>query len=158
MNAFADLTEYLLWDVDMRDWLDHAASAIDVIAIDHYPGTYTASACDEWGPLDTLVGIMQDYGKEGAITEVGYAGSIWTNIQAAWALCMMATIRQRTNSNNALRPTTPIILASWYELVDEDSDNFIEPLKHFGLVFSPPDLGAKDAYIVVRGSLPDFGF
>lgn len=158
VNAYADIPSEQLWPADMTVWLEGASNSIDIVAIDHYPMTYTAYPCNDWGALDSLTGIMSTWGKEGAVMETGFAASIWTSEQAAYAACALPVIHDKTQVNNQDHPTTPLVIASWYELVDEDSDDYFNPLKHFGLVFSPPDLGPKDAYGIVAALLPTFAF
>lgn len=157
VNAFTGLTEVDHWKTHMIGWLNSAGSAIDMIAIDHYPGLYYPGYCDTWAPFDDLAGIMREFGKDGAIMETGYS-AVNEMDQYLWAYCALPVIRDKASTNNANYPATPFLIASWYELIDQDTGAWWDPYVHFGLVFSPPDLGRKFAYLHVRALLPEFGF
>jgi len=69
VNAFAN---WLDWDSTLRSWLNATGGFIDIVAIDHYPGTGTATGPTDWTPLDVLISIANSYGKTLAIMETGY--------------------------------------------------------------------------------------
>lgn len=154
VNAFAD--GFVSPDSALRDWLDSAGSAIDIPAIDHYPGTWTSDGCppedpDVWAPLDTLFDIMKDYLKEGAIMETGYSSwdVNWANQgdQAVWVNCNLPFLRDRIRTHAFDNPNLPLVLGGFYELVDalETGPCGLVPQEcHFGLLDS--NLAEKDAY------------
>ncbi len=75
INVFADWNG---WSSALKGWLDTLknlpADTIDIIAIDHYPGTWYTSLLrySDWSPLDSLIDIANQYGKTPAIMETGY--------------------------------------------------------------------------------------
>ena len=74
VNVFAD---WLGWVEALKSWLDSSGNVIDIIAIDHYPGTWTWY---DWLPLDSLIQIAQEYNKIPAIMETGFPSSSWDHI------------------------------------------------------------------------------
>jgi hypothetical protein len=156
------LADYTGWDSPfLRQWLDAVGYAIDLPAIDHYPATNPgAGNCDNWAPLDALFAVMRDYSKEGAIMETGYSSYIWPGHteqdQANWVNCALPIIRDMVKSHNANYPTIPLLIASWYELVDQNTGGGPDLLLHYGLLRS--DLTEKPAYTTLRTRVPEFDF
>ena len=74
------------WDGALRQVLDEAADAIDVLALDYYPGSYTPFVRpSDWSPLANLAQYANEYQKELAVGELGYPTFPWgENRQAAW--------------------------------------------------------------------------
>ncbi len=54
VNAFADWAQ---WDYWLKYWLNSVGNCIDIVAIDHYPGTWAYESYDHWNELDTLFSI-----------------------------------------------------------------------------------------------------
>ncbi len=70
VNVFADC---FFWSNYLESWLNSAAGSwINIIAIDHYPGTWTMTSYSDWSPLVSLIKIAQQYHKIPAIMETGY--------------------------------------------------------------------------------------
>ncbi len=109
VNVYAD---WIGWSEALRSWLDSSGSVIDIIAIDHYPGTWTWY---DWSPLDSLIQMAQQYEKTPAIMETGFpsSGSGHTEEdQASYVDMAFNDIMQRAQSNY-------IAFLSWYMLWDE---------------------------------------
>ncbi len=47
VNVFAN---WIGWADALTSWLESSSYIIDIIAIDHYPGTWTPSGYDDWTP------------------------------------------------------------------------------------------------------------
>jgi len=126
VNAFAD---WIGWADEMNKW---ANSEVDILAIDHYPGTWTSSWYDDWGPLDSLFAIANAHGKKCAIMETGFSTwgaedtpswclyNYWHTqddqrifINTALPVILSKSVKQNTNN-----PNNKIVLFSWYELRD----------------------------------------
>lgn len=61
------------WDPALRRMLEAAAEAIDVIALDYYPGSYNPWGDPrDWRPLASLARYAKEYDKRLAIGEMGY--------------------------------------------------------------------------------------
>ncbi len=121
VNVFAD---WINWDSTLRGWLNSLqATPISIIAIDHYPGTWTTTGYDDWAPLDTLINIAQQYNKIPAIMETGsptcscpitpYTCSCDENDQVNYVNIAFNSIKSRAQN-------TYIAFVTWYMLWDED--------------------------------------
>ena len=113
VNIFAN---WIDWDPTLRGWLDSLqATPISIIAIDHYPGTWTASGYDVWAPLNSLINIAQQYNKKPAIMETGYPTEGWFHDEAKqvdYINTAFSAIKSRAQS-------TYIAFVTWYMLWDE---------------------------------------
>ncbi len=135
------------WEADLDHWLGEAGGSIDIIAIDHYPGTWTFTNAEDWAPLDSLFRQMSLYGKKGAIAETGYAthsSAIATEEgQRQWVLTALPIIKQKLSGR------TDIVFANFYELFDSGDWDFIRPQEgHFGLLHT--DGTPKPAYDALK--------
>jgi Divergent InlB B-repeat domain len=124
VNAYADNTSFNTacnaqggWYSDLTSYLNGAGSYIDVIAIDHYPGTYCQGSWAADGFLSSLQGLATYYGKGYAITETGF--TTYQNSQQnqdAWANQALTSIYgfalPLSNGNS------PLLFISWYRLTD----------------------------------------
>ncbi len=112
INVFADITG---WENTLRDWLTLSSEEIDIIAIDHYPGTWTLTYFNDWSPLDSLIQMAQEYNKMPAIMETGYPSSGYGHTeegQKYYIDVAFDAIVQKTQNNY-------IAFLSWYMLWDE---------------------------------------
>lgn len=143
VNVFANLPE---WDPALRSWLESDRSSIDIVAIDHYPGTWDeCAAYGYWAPLDALTLIMDDYGKEGAVMETGFTTDghfdacppdYWHRHEDQLTFIDQAlpAIRSRVDARARNTPTRAILLASWYELLDTCICDDQNRERHFGIL------------------------
>lgn len=121
---------------DLENWhyripiIVDAGDYIDIIAIDHYPNTWTVTGANDWGPLDSLINICNNYGKKGAIMETGF--STWASEDTpSWVLenywhteddqeifinTALPIIKDKVSNQNVNNPNNKIVLACWYEL------------------------------------------
>ncbi len=149
VNAWADAGQ-LGWDQTMRRWLTDAGGAIDIAAVDHYPGTWCCFSFTEWGPVEQLLGIVREYGKWGAVMETGFSTWGWDlwNPNYQWEQTIFihdafVTIRGLIRPHNQVYLNNKIMLLNWYELVDVRSDGggtMLPPFgeRHFGIYSCAP--------------------
>ncbi|MCW5828355.1 MAG: hypothetical protein KIT79_03465 [Deltaproteobacteria bacterium] len=172
INVMANLAG---WEAAVTDWLVKAGSYIDVIGIDHYPGTWACCFYTDWGPLDTLLQRINTpgnpwYGKDGAILETGYSSWAWLLAdeydQRDFISQALPVIRTKVNSNNATRPYQVVVLG-WYQLIDTCTDQFnpgncwvnggvygMGPEAHFGIIHS--DYSNKVGYGALKTEIGKF--
>jgi hypothetical protein len=134
------------WMCDADDYIARGAGpAIDVIAIDHYPGTWTQG---DWGGniVDRLYQVGKKHGKAVGIMEIGYSTS-WCaprfNSEAGqvdWVKGQLAPIRAKIQ-DPAVNLGVRMEMINWFKLQDPDSsyDNCLfDPIwmteAHFGIV------------------------
>jgi len=156
VNVIVDLLfdEWPNWENTLRSWLNSAGSFIDIVAIDHYPGTWyfywwdpwSTSVWSDWSPLDKLISIARSYGKVPAIMETGYPSSgpgHSESNQAQYVDAAFGEIMKRAHN-------TYIAFLSWYMLWDEpNSCEYIIPpyvLGYCGWGVLRPDFSKKPAW------------
>ena len=116
----------------MNDLVSYAGStnAIDVLAIDHYPGSWVwEQDYNHWDELtdtnpstDDLAKIMLDFTKLGAIMETGFPSTTECPDAAAFVSSALPEIRSKVAAHNLVSPTNrKILMANFYELVDADT-------------------------------------
>jgi|GEM_PF-1257992 len=143
VNLFADLPN---WDPYFREILADpwGSTSIDVVAIDHYPGTWCCGAnYRDWAVLDSLRSIANDYDKEMAVMETGFSTygfnlfpppQHYQTDQEAFVDQAMDEVLSRKNSLNANYPLNSLLLVSWYTLLDQCSDQGAIVEWHFGIL------------------------
>ena len=147
VNAFAD---WIQWDYWLKYWLNSVGNCIDIVAIDHYPGTWINESYDHWSELDTLFSIADQYGKQAAVMETGYTTYYYhpidyphtENKQRNFINSALPAIRQKAQQHY-------LAFVTWYELVDELGNIPFWPWVaeyHFGICKSDlsPKLGYND--------------
>ena len=153
------------WDLDLRGILSNTYAAVDIAAIDFYPSSVNNNnfACDDWSPLDTLFGIIKDYNRQGAIMETGYPtqaqppNGIWyPEGQRRYIDCAFPVILSKIAGDNAASPTTPFVIANWYELFDHLSASY-DPLQNYGMIMTG-SYGDKSSLADFRSRLLSFSF
>lgn len=150
VNVYSDL---LGWEAAVTGWVEQAGDAIDVIGIDHYPGTWACCSYTDWAPLDVLAARINDpgdawFGKQGAVLETGFSSWAWAvadeEDQRTWINESLPVVRQKMRANNQSQPN-PIVLGVYYQLIDVDTGG-VGPEAHFGVLHSDlsPKLGTSD--------------
>lgn len=140
------------WTSDVRFYLDHgAAASIDVIGIDHYPGTWSFG---DWGGnvLDRLGDLGKRYAKAVAVLETGYSTTPCTlpfNTEAQQARWIGEQIPRMNAKARALeRRGVHVALFNWFKIEDRDTRDCFDPENHFGVVRS--DRTTKPGYDALR--------
>jgi hypothetical protein len=182
MNILVD--DELPWQHALNHYFsaDCAHDSIDVIGIDHYPGTW-ASPFNyvDWSPLDTLlsrttnncgVGEHDDqeevdvlYGKEVAILETGF--SDWNKVtssledQNKWFSesipVMLSVFANYSTCYGGVNDINPPSVLNIYQLVDSgaENDDVISVEAHFGLTYSDQALTIKPAFTTLQSIISD---
>ena len=148
------------WMNDVAYYMDKgAADAVDIIAIDHYPGTWSIG---DWGGniLDRLFGLGETYGKAVAVFETGYATASCLppffnseGGQAAWVRQQLPRLRGKL-ADPAVTRGVPFALVNWFRLDDRDSGDCVDPEDNFGVVHT--DRSPKQAFSALRGEIAKF--
>lgn len=144
------------WQTDIDFFMERGAgAAIDVIAIDHYPGTWSVG---DWGGniLDRLFALGLRHGKEVAILETGFstAGCILPQNteagQVAWIQSQLARIRAKVSDPDT-RGGVPFALANWFKLDDRPGTDCWDLEDNFGVVRQ--DRTRKPAFDALRAAI-----
>lgn len=165
VNVFSN---WLDWNYYLNDWVTKAGAYIDVIGIDHYPGTWTATDATDWGPLDWLINYITNpnspgYNKEGAIMETGYSSWAWLiadeEDQKNWINTALPIIREKIYQHNTIHQNK-IILGNFYELIDGNTNGGGNPEFHFGILhsdwFESVDGSKKIGYPSLKSQINSF--
>ncbi len=163
------------WEDWLTKYMINAKDYIDIVGIDHYPGTNSVAFFDDWGPLVSLLKRINDpsdpcYGKQGAVMETGYSTWAWgsESTQSEWINKVLPAVKNIL-INNSSKPYG-IVFANFYELFDEDYNKSLWPPEaHFGILYGashpwpesllakPSDSGkAKPAYLVLQDWIKNF--
>jgi hypothetical protein len=142
------------WNRTLTKLIAKSEAAIDIIAIDYYPGTWSLRVGADWSPVVKLaIETTPDSGprtarRAFAIMETGYATNMPGFRTGAQQDAYFDNLEQVIyNLDSALGPTMlPTI--GIYELCDADSDTFLDPEAHFGLLTST--LSRKSAFLSVQ--------
>ena len=148
VNVVADLAPD--WQGYMKNWLDNGAGdSIDILAIDHYPDTWTVfTDARDWGALDSLFELCDQYHKKGAIMETGF--STWApedtkqiqgipywhteDDQKNYINTALPIVYNKTFEHNSAS-SNKLIMATWYNLRNPKRlyDRYILPIG-FGIL------------------------
>jgi hypothetical protein len=154
VNAMANLSG---WEQAIDDWVTNAGAFIDVIGVDHYPGTWACCTAADWGPFEILLARINTpgdlwFGKQGALMETGFSSWAWPfadeRDQAAWIAEAMPEIRLRIDASGG-----QIAFCNFYQLIDVDTGGWGQEA-HFGIVHS--DGTPKLGYPLLKDELSGF--
>ncbi len=140
-----------IWDAKrhLNQLLDRTGSAINIIGIDHYPGTWTIGRNDPWAAVSELADKIESakpgsawFKRQLAIMETGYSSNSILRDFSKQALYF----RGLNEMIGRLRLKSPkrLALLGIYELCDGDSRAWLDPEAHFGIMTS--DLRPKPAF------------
>jgi hypothetical protein len=140
------------WRQFLSDVLYESGSAIDLIGLDHYPGTWTVGRSDRWSEVAELVDLIASSTNESpwfdrrlAIMETGYCTNSFLRdeLEQSRYFKMLQEIIAKLNSRQTrMRP-----LCGIYELCDGDSGAWLDPEAHFGIMTT--NLKPKAAFATV---------
>jgi len=138
------------WRNYLEDILRGSDSAVNIVGLDHYPGTWTVGWGDRWNSIIELankVSIAADHSiwsnRELAIFETGYCTNAPLRTereQATYFQNMRGTVQR-------LKDLGALSLLGIYELCDADSAAGLNPEGHFGIMTS--ELRPKSAFATV---------
>lgn len=150
-------------DVPLFDWRDAverwlapacAGDVIDVIGIDHYPGTYNIEKYSDWGPLDQLLSMVGNtsstwFGKAPAILETGF--SSWSSVvaseedQVKWINVSLPMVREKVAAYSAASVGRPFALGNFYELLDGNAG--LNPVEACFGILRKWDYNGSESYL-----------
>jgi hypothetical protein len=145
--------EFWGWHRYLTDVLQLSGLSVDIVGLDHYPGTWTIGWRSRWTEVMQLAGMIQSTSSESpwfkrhlAIMETGFS----TN------MAMRNQKSQAEYFENVVGITRDLKRNSWgngpvlgiYELCDGDSSAWLDPEAHFGLLTT--NLRPKKAFSIVR--------
>jgi len=127
------------WQQDAELLLSQTGSFIDVVGIDHYPGTWAFGPSAGWlsgtrmlSGIDTTVPGTPWYGRRLAIMETGFSTNVPSlrgpDQQKDFFLDLEKSLRNLGPLRNR------IFFVGFYELCDSNSQAFLNPEAHFGLL------------------------
>lgn len=149
------VVNWIGWEEAVTDWLAKAGEWIDVIGVDHYPGTWAVGSFTNWWPVDRLLERIQTpgdpwYGKQGAVMETGY--SSWAaviadeTVQKTWVQQALPVLRDKVKAG-------PVVLGAFYQLIDVDTAGWGQEV-HFGILHS--NFAPKPAYFELKKQIAQF--
>lgn len=147
------------WEDDVRYYMTRgAAGAVDIIAIDHYPGTWSIG---DWGGniVDRLFDVGVEHGVAVAIGEIGYATARCVPpfnseaSQVGWIRQQLPRLRAKL-TDPAVVAGARLEFANWFKLDDRNSGNCFDPEDNFGIVHT--DRSAKPAFDALRAEIGEF--
>ena len=144
------------WQNYLERLLHLSGQAVNIVGLDHYPGTWSVGFSDRWSQIVELVREVASapesspwHGRRLIIMETGYSTNFIgrrENSQAEYFEGVLEVARKLKAINRADDPYLGI-----YELCDENSRAWLDPEAHFGLMTS--DLQPKRAFAVVAEAL-----
>jgi hypothetical protein len=130
------------WQADLEEIIRATGSSVDVIGLDYYPGTWTLSPDSDWNPVIQLLGGARRstssplHGRRFAVLETGYSTNfpVWRG-ESEQVRYLQRLERAVTRLDGEAGPERLVWLGV-HELCDEDSQAFVDPEAHFGLLTS----------------------
>jgi hypothetical protein len=145
------------WQTDVDFYLERAASSIDVIGIDHYPGTWSVGSFGG-NIIDRLAALGRRWKKAVAVLEIGLATPRCTmpwndeDAQARWINSELPLLRAKTRA--AIASGVRVEMLNWFRLDDRNTGECFDPENHFGLVHT--DRTKKPAFDALRHQIDRF--
>jgi polysaccharide biosynthesis protein PslG len=154
INVYADVPG---WQRALTQWLERAGELVDVVGVDHYPGTWSLASSTRWGPLRALVRRAGDpddplHGKRLAVLETGF--SAWLpriadeDDQRRWVARALPALHDLVREVHERRPGL-VALACYYQLVDAPD----RALQEGGFGVLRGDLSPKPAAAALREAI-----
>lgn len=115
--------DYVGWRKFLYKILTDLRKCVDIIGIDHYPGTWSFTSYHDWRMLKGVYRDVEKYGKSLAITEIGFA----TELRLLNKVVIKREIEQAKFVSIALSSIInmareiPIEFVVWYMLWDENT-------------------------------------
>lgn len=161
MLAVNAMCNVIGWEDSVTRWIEGAGEMIDVIGIDHYPGTWVGFSYTDWTPVENLVRRINDpndvwFGKQGAVMETGF--STWAITvadqarQEQWIRESLPALRDIIRTNNQQR-ANKVLFGNYYQLIDVDTSGILQE-NHFGILTS--DFTRKQGFNTLQSYLGQF--
>ena len=127
------------WQRDAERLLSQTGTSIDVVGIDHYPGTWALGPNKGWtsgiqmlSSIDTTTPGTLWYGRELAIMETGFSTNVPGLRGPAQQESFFHDLNQALQNRGPMR--NKLLFVGFYELCDSNSHAFLNPEAHFGLL------------------------
>jgi hypothetical protein len=140
------------WRGYLEDLLSASGNSVDIVGLDHYPGTWTIGCQARWNDVCKLAKLIHSapqgspwFKRRLGIMETGFSTNTLGRGELEQAR-YFAGLRDVAASLRIMSGTFAFLGA--YELCDEDSNAHIDPEAHFGLLNS--HLEPKKAFSTVR--------
>jgi hypothetical protein len=153
VNATVD---WFGWKDALKGLCEGDNHVIDILGLDHYPGTWAAWADADWDPVqDFLNEVSQSdsssawFGRQVAVMETGYSSNLWGFRDDGEQADFFRSFARFLSSLDQ-KGTSPFALVGFYELLDWDSEAFLDPEAHFGLITSGSARKRKEAFFEVQ--------
>ncbi|MBU6428393.1 MAG: family 1 glycosylhydrolase [Cyanobacteria bacterium REEB65] len=168
--------DWIEWDVFLERLLQRLHGLVDVIALDHYPDTWTPGTGPvDWEPLEVLLRKRRDprsacYGKAVIVGEMGYSSCSNAKLplglrlfpenhdedrMADWYSHALGRVAELVGPENL--PDQDLHVINLYELLDaapqsvNGTADLVEIEYHFGLART--DFSSKPAFAVVKRAI-----
>lgn len=136
------------WKNYLTELLSLSEESVDIIGLDHYPGTWTVGVHERWSEIEYIVrGIASAhptsiwYNRQLAVMETGFSTNTISRNEASQAI-FFKNLNDNIQTLMQLSPSK--ILLGIYELCDGDSSAWLDPEAHFGLLTT--DLERKSGF------------
>jgi hypothetical protein len=138
------------WREYLRKLLELSGRSVQIVGLDHYPGTWTIGAHPGWTEIVDVAKLIASANADSvwfkrrlSILETGFS----TNAPLRNEVAQAKFFSQLTSAVQDVKKALPDhrdLLLGIYELVDRDSTALLDPEAHFGLLTT--DLRAKQAF------------
>jgi Glycosyl hydrolase family 53 len=133
------------WETDLEKIIQDSGSAVDIVGLDYYPGTWTVSPRSDsatWDHfVDLIVGSRERstsslYGKPLAIIETGYATNSGFGRDEEHQRRYFQTLHAAMERLDARTGRDGLLMIGIHELSDGDTNALFDPEARFGLLTS----------------------
>ncbi len=141
------------WRKYLADLLRLSGRSIDIIGLDHYPGTWTIGWQDRWAEVIQLADLIASaapgslwFGRHLMIMETGFStntcgrGHVRQSEYFERVMPVVKNLKSRSTGDDAVLGV--------YELCDGDSSAWLDPEAHFGLLTC--EMLPKAAFMTVQ--------
>lgn len=139
------------WDPALRMVLEAASEAIDVLALDYYPGSYNLLGDpQDWSPLSSLAGYAREYDKALAIGETGCPSFGSPSRQSCWYEAALPALAREVEGLGLSRRMAFVCL---FELADRPALDWWELWRPTEVTLGLADryLRPKPCFRIVQG-------
>jgi hypothetical protein len=146
------------WQSDLLEIVRESGSAVDIVGLDYYPGTWTPSPESDaanWNELTDVIAKARKtrtsplHNRRFGIIETGYATNLRCFRSEQHQVGYFRTLGDALRRMDTSIGTDGLRLIGIHELTDSDTNAFLDPEAHFGLLASDT-LHRKPAFDVVR--------
>lgn len=127
------------WRSNAARLLSETGTSIDIVGVDHYPGTWAIGRNKGWASsirmlsgIDTADPASPWYHREFAIVETGFSTNLPPVRGPAEQECFFLDLERNLQSFGHLG--NRLLFVGFYELCDSNSHAILNPEAHFGLI------------------------